>query len=382
MIKELPRKLFVLTALASLIGGCSTFVTSKREDAKKTGFTYSLPIPALLATPKSDGTVKTEIVYLPDPQNRYYYKARSFISSYTLKVELENGNLLKSVSLDAKGGDVAVEAVKASGAIGKAAIDAEAANRAESEKEEKAILERVRLAQLAVEKAQAKADTLKELAGENPTAEQTAMIHAAKIELAIAKAERDAAVEGAPAVANSLLDAPETPDCAWGPVLYRIEMNENSVWLERMPFMDGANTIASANSGCGNVSNKQRQFSTSRVGIPPDTPTPAAKEPSFEFDGSRVLTQGDNSRYEFTLKVKDGPVGSIDAQSSVLSLTVAGGTNQRVNSIPTYTRQTDPERLTVSLPAGLGTGKYSLTFQYKYAGDTKDAVAEVEFEIP
>jgi hypothetical protein len=211
-----------------LLAGCVTTLESKRAIDGAEGLTYALPIPILKVTPKGDGTMAVEVLYIPDPANTYTVQAHSYLGGYTFQVKTNQG-LLDTVTFSPDGTAVAQQAIESYAEVQKAKIEAHskadedaaktAADKAKAAADQaKAIQD----AQAALDVAIAKRDKLKELG-----AKDDAVIAG---ELAVVEAEQKlrvlqavAAVASADAASNKASNNAKTFDEAAGPVFYRLE---------------------------------------------------------------------------------------------------------------------------------------------------------------
>lgn len=202
----------------TMLSGCSTFVRSQIATPQAEGIQYSLPAPIIRVTPQPNGTMTVDVDYLPDPDNTYTLKTSSFLSSYTLDVQRENG-MLKSVSLDAKSDAVAAAAVESAGNLVKARAEAAAkevdAQATAAKEQAKAIDD----AGLALAIAEAKVKTLE---GSNGATDQQKL--EARIAADEALAKQQFLIKSANAKAQgamNVIDGDAFPQAA-GPVLFRV----------------------------------------------------------------------------------------------------------------------------------------------------------------
>lgn len=144
---RLPSVLAMVLA-ASMLQGCITTmkVSSVKADASAKGFRYFLPKPYLLVTPKADGSVAVEKVFLPDPENEYAIDTAAYAASYKLSVQLDDHGLLKKIIWNTGSAESTKAALETVANLSKARIDVESARaKAEAEKAGKAAEKREKL---------------------------------------------------------------------------------------------------------------------------------------------------------------------------------------------------------------------------------------------
>lgn len=368
------------------LAGCTTFISSKpaTEDAK--GFRYPLPIPVLQVVPQKDGTIVTDVIYIADPENTYVYNARSIVSSYTLQVEREPNGLLKKVTMDAKSADVAAEVAKATGEVAKSEIDA-AKEEAKAEKEEKESQEKaakearqtIRDKELAVAKAAEKVKLLEEAASNPPTADEKAKIFEASLELRLAEVERDAAIANATEDFGDLLDEavdiPAGGPVAYGPVYYRIVMEESSVSLMPLVYLDG-NTPAPTTAP---VSTDQKPFPTSTDAIPKQK-VAAAAVPTLFLDGDAVIVADDNDRFKFEVKVENAAIKQLEPIFPLQRR--VGDVWQNYTAVqPTVNLSAAGRSIFANFPSTIEVGSYKVEFRYRYGAKNTRGASPITFEI-
>ncbi len=227
-----------LVLAGAALSGCATYLKSKPADSGVKGIEYALPLPIIEVVPQTDGTVEVNVKYIPDPNNRYVVRGRSFLRDYDLDIQTENG-FLKKVTLDARAerernglGSMSF----LSGQMARAGINTyQAAWEAERDKLNRraeltfAAREHVDDAKLTVEKAKAKLATLKRMSGRNGVSSDD--VANAEVDLAVAKAELRAAWiqaadyrggVGLDPQGNTQVDG-AVGDGFWGPAYYRIK---------------------------------------------------------------------------------------------------------------------------------------------------------------
>jgi hypothetical protein len=228
----------VAAMLLAGLTGCATFVESKKTSKNAAGIEYSLPVPFIYVTPQPDGTMLVNVEYLPDPANRYVLRTGSFMSSYTLDVQRENG-MLKSVTLVSKSDALAASLAESAGNVVKtradATLKADEAAAAEREARAKALSD----AQVAVDVARAKLGVLE---AENGSSD---MILQAKLALAEAEqrlAHLQSVGRGALTGGNIAGDGTAANLAAAGPVLFRVVPDQRTGGV-RLVAAEGPSTF-------------------------------------------------------------------------------------------------------------------------------------------
>jgi|GEM_PF-4855562 len=237
----------LLTAIA-VASGCASEIKVQKADATTPGVRYFLPEPFIKVTPKTDGGVDVEVVYLPDPDAEYAITAKSTVGSYTIDINRTQEGFLKSVGFNADSTGVAKQVIDSAAAVKVAELEAKAAEEKAKKDEAKAAADAataavdqaeqaVNDAQNALGLAASKLSKLKELKSKNMApADIDARIFDAELEVATAQIEldqafaglstaEDAAAANAPRAANgSVLKAPD-------PTFFRVAMTRDSVAL-------------------------------------------------------------------------------------------------------------------------------------------------------
>ena len=213
-------------ALALLLPGCAgtKVVKVAPGDRSTPGYRYRLPQPFLLVTPKPDGTMKVEQVYLPDNANEYAVTTRSFLSKHKFQIDIEDG-LLKQVITNKDTAAIASQIAGSAGTLGTEVIKTQAAQRktkaaaiASAKKAEQA-------AQLALQLAQAELSAAKGVGTPNDTAIAAAQLKVDKANITLDFAREALNASSLNAKTNgSILTSPAQ-------VLYRVVDTGDSVKL-------------------------------------------------------------------------------------------------------------------------------------------------------
>jgi hypothetical protein len=287
---------YIILVTAAGLVGCSTVVTSERFTGTQEGIRYALPIPILEVLPQPDGSITVNVKYLPDPNNEYVLRTKSFVSAYTLDVKAGEDRLLQTVTLDQDSTAVADAAIKALSEVAKTKIETAKGERDKEIAASKGTVDKVATAQASLDKAEAKLAALKELAKKFPSDVSSRDIITAEIAVAEYRADLKSAQAAANRLGLSSFDAPAAEVAgfpqAWGPVYYRLEQ-------KRDPKTNKIESVKLISFAFPNKSGQQL-FDTSTIGR-------ATSEPA-----SRMA-----SRITPTLKIKGNNVVSIDKAGNV-----------------------------------------------------------------
>jgi len=181
----------VISVLLTL-SGC-TFVTitkvSPNSDISKEikGQRFSLPRPYIKVTPKEDGSISADVIYLPDPEHSYVANSFSFFAYDALDVSTEDG-IIKTISWTGDSSAVVADAIASAGTAASGILQAEQTKKADQKAKEDTASKAVDDAQLELDLAQS---TLAFHREENATAkikEATLAFQAAALKLSAAQA--------------------------------------------------------------------------------------------------------------------------------------------------------------------------------------------------
>lgn len=240
--------LTLLVAAAFLLGGCVSVLNVHNATDNKPGIRYSLPQVFLRVTPSTDGSMKVETEYLPDPRHEYSIDTKSYLGSYTAEINRNEKGFLEAVTFNSDSSAIAKQLVSSQANLRAAEIDARAVQEKTENAEEKASVDKQKselntadnaqkAAQLAVQVAQAKLDLLQDLEGQPgaPTNLKDQLL-AARISLSEAVVRLDAAKISYIAVSTNLkaANAPLAPGKALvapEPVFLKVNMTKYSVKL-------------------------------------------------------------------------------------------------------------------------------------------------------
>jgi len=186
------------------------------------GLQYCLPKPYILATPKADGSISFETIFIRDNQNRYAIDARSYLAKHTLKVTLQDGILTKVETVQ-DNTSVLAKLADSSGALAKSVIDREVTKAATEKTAQAAHESTIRDKVLAVRQAEIDRDNLPADAASKDKAAAVA---------AVAKA--NAALDAAMLSPNDKIAV--TLKSAKGPILYAINEDKDGVSLKAVPY--------------------------------------------------------------------------------------------------------------------------------------------------
>jgi hypothetical protein len=383
----------VAVLLTGLASGCaSTQLTVRKvsaEGKEPNGIRYSLPKPFLLITPgtSGDGSLKVEVIYLPDTSNTYAIDGRTKRGKYELTVNVKDG-LLSKVAWSQKDAALVAEGVRVAGEIAKgelerqndearereqAAADERKAADAEIKKLESDLDERqleLQLAVIELESAQAAVDQ-----GDQSAAARTALRKAqlardqaraardfAEEQLRKARARLEAMPSGfddSAAKADATRRSALTPNQSlfWSPVLYEIVDDGKTVRLKAVEWRTGLP---------GATAQKQIELRTTAVPktAAPPRPSPRMLNPSTR---ARVWRQGPLA---FTLEL-DQPVDALVDAGRRLFRINADGSREEMPALFSATLLPDGRQVLIQFPSPpLAAGEYSIEAPFIYGERT------------
>jgi hypothetical protein len=106
----------VLIMAATLCGCASLTVTKVDDHSPVAGIRYYLPKPFLQVTPRADGTVSLDVIYLPDKDHEYAIDPSSTFSAYTFQVSRDEKGLLTAIEYKASTSIVGQQLATSAGA--------------------------------------------------------------------------------------------------------------------------------------------------------------------------------------------------------------------------------------------------------------------------
>ena len=373
-----------MSLLAGLSNGCASTQLNVRKVAEEgkepNGIRYSLPKPFLLITPSpsGDGSLKVDVIYLPDASNTYAIDGRTKRGKYELAVNVKDG-LLSKVAWSQKDAALLAESVRVAGEVAKGELERQTEEATEREK--KADAERkaadaeihelesdldekqleLQLAVIELESAQAAVDQ-----GDQGAAAKTAL-RKAQLARDQARAARDFAEERLRKARARLEAMPSgfddtaaqadvtrrpglTPNQSlfWSPVLYEIVDDGKTVRLKAVEWRIGQP---------GAIVPKQVELRTTAVPKMPAPPTPAPRllNPTTR---ARVWRQG---TLAFTLEL-DRPIDSLVDAGRRLFRINADGTRDEVTPAPfSATLLPDGRQVLIQFASPpLAAGEYSI----------------------
>jgi len=259
----------VVSATLLLSSACAStqLAVRKVEDGTKepNGIRYSLPKPFLLVTPSpsGDGSLKVDVIYLPDTSNTYAIDGRTKRGKYELSVNVKDG-LLSKIAWSQKDAALAAESIRVATEVARGELerqqDEEKERAKQAEDERKAADEEIRklqseldekelalqLATLEVQSVQAAVDQ-----GDQSAAARTALRKAqlardqarvardfAQAQLAKARARLEALPSGFEDATRRPLPNPNQ-SLFWSPVLYEIVDDGKVVKLKAVEWRTG-----------------------------------------------------------------------------------------------------------------------------------------------
>lgn len=93
-----------VSALISLAAGCTDLKVTRVNPAhpeKAKGFQYALPKPFLQVVPQEDGSVKVEVIYLPDEENTYAIDVGGAMDDREIAIKVDDAGMLRQVAFKA-----------------------------------------------------------------------------------------------------------------------------------------------------------------------------------------------------------------------------------------------------------------------------------------
>jgi hypothetical protein len=257
---------FLSLLLLSACASTQLTVRKVQDGAKEpNGIRYSLPKPFLLVTPSpsGDGSLKVDVIYLPDTSNTYAIDGRTKRGKYELSVNVKDG-LLSKIAWSQKDAALAAESVRVATEVAQGQLerqqDEEKEQAKQADAERKAADEEIRklqaeldekelalqLATLEVQSAQAAVDQ-----GDQSAAARTALRKAqlardqaravrdfAQAQLAKARARLEALPSGFEDATRRPLPNPNQ-SLFWSPVLYEIVDDGKIVKLKAVEWKTG-----------------------------------------------------------------------------------------------------------------------------------------------
>ena len=185
----------VVIPVMLILSGCTYLTVTKVLPNSDTlaiegeGQRFSLPKPYIQVTPKEDGSVSAEIIYLPDPEHSYIIKSFSFFASDALEVSTEDG-IIKSINWTGDSSAVVADAIASGGTAASGILQAEQTKKAEQKAKEDTASKAVDDAQLEFELAQSTLafHTANEPPRSDKIKEATLALQAAALKLSAAQA--------------------------------------------------------------------------------------------------------------------------------------------------------------------------------------------------
>jgi hypothetical protein len=263
-----PSAIATISSLLLSTACASTQLTVRKvQDGGKepNGIRYSLPKPFLLVTPSpsGDGSLKVDVIYLPDTSNTYAIDGRTKRGKYELSVNVKDG-LLSKVAWSQKDAAFLAESVRVAGEVAKGELerqqDEEKARAKRADDKRKAADEEIQklqndldeqelalqLATIEVQSAQSAVDQ-----GDQSAAAKSALRKAqlardqaraardfAQAQLAKARARFEALPSGFEETTRRPLPNPNQ-SLFWSPVLYEIVDDGKMVRLKAVEWRTG-----------------------------------------------------------------------------------------------------------------------------------------------
>jgi hypothetical protein len=95
------RGILIAGITVALFGCAHLNVTRVDDKSTAEGIRYYLPKPFVVVTPRADGTVALDVIYLPDKDHEYAIEPSSTLSAYTFQISRDEKGLLTAVEYKA-----------------------------------------------------------------------------------------------------------------------------------------------------------------------------------------------------------------------------------------------------------------------------------------
>jgi hypothetical protein len=340
---------FAACSVVAFFCGCTTTMDGRPANAGSSGVRYYLPAPHVYMEPQSDGSVKLEVKYLPDPNNAYTLNVNAYFSTATFDVKTKDG-MLTSVALNSDSSAVAVKAIEAATDLRKQKMTAEQKQEETRKAQEsskrvatKSAAEAVTAQREKVELLEAKLLFLKSKPGALPAAEQLELeLEISQEKLKLAQLEqRLGLVRSAPSAEFNDPGAARANNggsTAFGPVLFRV-----------LPHGAGVKLVAL---------DAQRPF-------PADGQAQAVASPHLDWSPKQVKIGVADAQRDTVIRFTE-PV-SLDMARSSLRRPADGVTAVPAIAGPQLSALVEGTVVTVKLPASLAKGAYRLDLTVKPA---------------
>ena len=245
------RKIISTIAFLVIMASCTTIsVTKVTPTNNPEGIRYALGKPFIKVTPNpsGDGTYTAELVYLPDDNQVYAVKASSFMTKYTLELNVDESGILKKLDLSKSTASPASDIVNTIGELTKTELDTRNKKTEEAEKELKAaiktnkeeqkkLIESIEQKKVDLQNVINEVASLKTLSSNAANDERirVAELGEKKIGLELKVLEEKLARLKVEAVGfNSSANDPRSKPMAYGPVLFEIKETQAKPGIQAM----------------------------------------------------------------------------------------------------------------------------------------------------
>lgn len=360
--------------LCAITGSACTTLFDSRPAAQATngqGFRYWLPAPHIMLTPQADGSMKVDVIYLPDRTREYTIEATSVASRLDLVVTYDatNPSLLASVKLDSTTSGAVQTALNNASALRAAEINA-------GQAEERAA-ETIRQGHAATIATLTREIALLEnedriLAGRPQTDAVTTRRQAIELEVSNKRMMIDLLRPLAgPAVtpASIPLEGADDPEAesatfpeVYGPILFRVWPTSEVEHGVRRPGVE--------------LRAVETQLSVDAIGI---SSAPVAELNWFPRNIVHTTRVSGRPMFEFEVTLAVEPLNL-----NLLAGFVHGTQTQVLDRNTIAIQETAAKKFLVFLPANLAPGRYDIVIPMTPDGQTNEqrVLIEIEVEAP
>ena len=147
----------IIITVILILSGCACITVTKLSPNSDTsaikGQRFSLPRPYIQVTPKEDGSISADILYLPDPERTYAVNSFSVFANDTLEISTEGG-IVKTINWTGDSSAVVADAIASAGTVASGILQAEQTKNADQKAKEDTANKAVDDAQLELDLAQ------------------------------------------------------------------------------------------------------------------------------------------------------------------------------------------------------------------------------------
>lgn len=148
----------IVFAFGLVLSGCACLTVTKLSPvtdiiSATKGQRFSLPRPYIQVTPKEDGSISADIVYLPDPEHSYAVSSFSIFANDILEVYTADG-IVTQINWMGDSSAVVADAIASAGTVASGILQAEQAKKADQKAKDETAIKTVDDAQLELDLAQ------------------------------------------------------------------------------------------------------------------------------------------------------------------------------------------------------------------------------------